>query len=170
MLANRRLPFAVQFDQPWIKPQLRRAEANQFLEEVEGLLLRKFISLRRALMEIKGKSPGLTSQIDQLMQSLDSCDHVCAQVNDHVAHTSNPARRPNAVAWNVQMLHLTEAQKAICKVAVTLDRYLLRRHVPINIIPVQQYDIMEDFKLWVPDATIQELYKFWHAHNREVNA
>ena len=52
----------------------------------------------------------------------------------------------------------------------TLDRYLLRRNVPINIIPVQQYDIMEDFKLWVPDATIQELYKFWHAHNREVNA
>jgi hypothetical protein len=29
---------------------------------------------------------------------------------------------------------------------------------------------LEDFKLWVPDATIQELYKFWHAHNREVNA
>ena len=66
------------------------------------------------------------------------------------------------------MLHLTEAQKAICKVAVTLDRYLLRRNVPINIIPVQQNDIMEDFKLWVPDPTIQELYKFWHAHNREV--
>jgi len=35
------LPFAVEFDQPCIKPQLRRAEANQFLEELEGLLLRK---------------------------------------------------------------------------------------------------------------------------------
>ena len=39
MLGDRRLPFAVEFDQPWIKPQLRRAEANQFLEELERLLL-----------------------------------------------------------------------------------------------------------------------------------
>ncbi len=41
MLGDRRLPFAVEFDQPWIKPQLRRAEANQFLEELEGPLLRE---------------------------------------------------------------------------------------------------------------------------------
>jgi hypothetical protein len=31
------------FDQLCIKPQLRRAEANQFLEELEGLLLRETI-------------------------------------------------------------------------------------------------------------------------------
>jgi hypothetical protein len=43
MLGDRRLPFAVEFDQPCIKPQLRRAEANQFLEELEGLLLRETI-------------------------------------------------------------------------------------------------------------------------------
>jgi hypothetical protein len=35
MLGDRRLPFAVEFDQPRIKPQLRRAKENQFLE---GLL------------------------------------------------------------------------------------------------------------------------------------
>jgi hypothetical protein len=40
MLRDRRLPFAVEFDQLCIKPQLRCAEANQFLEELEGLLLR----------------------------------------------------------------------------------------------------------------------------------
>ncbi len=43
MLGDRRLPFAVEFNQPCIKPQLRRAEVNQFLEELEGLLLRKSI-------------------------------------------------------------------------------------------------------------------------------
>jgi hypothetical protein len=43
MLGDRRLPFAVEFDQPCIKPQLRRAEANQFLDELEGLLLREAI-------------------------------------------------------------------------------------------------------------------------------
>ena len=41
MLGDRRLPFAVEFDQLYIKPQLRRAEANQFLEELEGLLRKK---------------------------------------------------------------------------------------------------------------------------------
>jgi hypothetical protein len=43
MLGDRRLPFAVEFDQPRIKPQLRRAKENQFLEELEGLLLREAI-------------------------------------------------------------------------------------------------------------------------------
>jgi hypothetical protein len=41
MLGDRRLPFAVEFDQPCIKPQLRCTEANKFLEELEWLLLRK---------------------------------------------------------------------------------------------------------------------------------
>ena len=41
MLGDRRLPFAVEFDQPCIKPQLRRTEANKFLEELEWLLLRE---------------------------------------------------------------------------------------------------------------------------------
>ena len=40
MLGDRRLPFAVEFDQPYIKPQLRCTEANKFLEE---LVLRKAI-------------------------------------------------------------------------------------------------------------------------------
>jgi hypothetical protein len=38
-----RLSFAVEFDQPCIKPQLRSAEANQFLEELEWLLLRETV-------------------------------------------------------------------------------------------------------------------------------
>jgi hypothetical protein len=41
MLGDRRLPSAVEFDQPCIKPQLRRAEENKFLEELEWLLLRE---------------------------------------------------------------------------------------------------------------------------------
>jgi hypothetical protein len=43
MLGDRRLPFAVEFDQLCIKPQLSRAEANQFLEELEWLLLREMV-------------------------------------------------------------------------------------------------------------------------------
>ena len=43
VLGDGRLPSAVEFDQLRIKPQLRRAEANQFLEELEGLLVRETI-------------------------------------------------------------------------------------------------------------------------------
>jgi hypothetical protein len=46
MLGDRRLPFAVEFDQSCIKPQLRSAEANQFLEELEWLLLRETVKER----------------------------------------------------------------------------------------------------------------------------
>ena len=38
MLGDRRLPFAIEFDQPRINPQLRRTEANKLVEELEWLL------------------------------------------------------------------------------------------------------------------------------------
>jgi len=41
MLEDRRLSFAVESHQLYVKPQLRRAKANQFLKELEGLLLRE---------------------------------------------------------------------------------------------------------------------------------
>ena len=37
------MPFAVEFDQLCIKPQLRCTEANQFLLELEVLLLREAV-------------------------------------------------------------------------------------------------------------------------------
>jgi hypothetical protein len=35
--------LSIEFDQPRIKPQLRRAEVDHFLEDLEGLLLREAI-------------------------------------------------------------------------------------------------------------------------------
>jgi len=38
-------------------------------------------------------------------------------------------------------------------------------------MPVPQGDIMEDFRLWVPDEVIRkQLYPFWHDHKNKVNA
>ena len=68
------------------------------------------------------------------------------------------------------MPYLAEAQKAICKVAITLDRDILHRNIPINIIPEPQFNIMEDFTPWMPDGAINKLWKFWHAHKNEVDA
>ncbi len=130
---------------------------------------RDVISLRRVLHEAKAKSLAPAAQIDQLLGRLDSCDHVCGLVNNYIAHTANPLRRPNSKEWNLQTGHLIEAQKAICQVAITLDRDLLHRKNFVQIIPVPQFDIMQEFRRWVSDTDVKELWKFWHAHNDTVN-
>lgn len=131
---------------------------------------RNVISLRRALMGAKAESLAPNDQIDKLLDKLDSCDRVIDLVNDHVAHTANPARSPNVSDSTCPWADLFKAQEAICRVAISFDRDILRRKVAINIIPEQQGDIMEDLRLWVPQDVINKLYAFWHAHNKAVNA
>jgi len=130
---------------------------------------RDVISLRRVLVEAKAKSVVPAAKIDQLSDRLDSCDHICGLVNNYIAHTANPLRRSNAAEWNLRTGHLTEAQKAICEVAITLDRDLLHRMNYVKIIPVPQFDIMQEFRRWVSDTDVEELWKFWHGHNDSVN-
>src|ERR1700676_879307 len=67
---------------------------------------RDVISLRRLLIEATN-SHGPT--IAELSKQLDECARVIELVNNHVAHTANPLRRPNAVEWNLQVGQLTEA-------------------------------------------------------------
>ncbi|MGA3003250.1 MAG: hypothetical protein ABSE20_16175 [Acetobacteraceae bacterium] len=131
---------------------------------------RDVISLRRSLVEAKARSLAPANMIDHLLDRLDSCDHICELANNHIAHTANPLRRPNLNDWSLQVGHLTEAQKAICDVAIKFDRDLLGRKNYVKVIPVPQFDIMQEFRYWVPDTDINELWKFWHAHNDSVNA
>ena len=128
------------------------------------------ISLRRALLETKERLPAMASQVDDLLLKVEErCDHVRRQVNHHIAHTANPDRTPDLAVWNMQMRDLTKAHEAICKAATILDRDVLRRQTFTNIIPVPQGDIMQDFRLWVPNERIQRLYRFWHDHVRRVD-
>jgi hypothetical protein len=131
---------------------------------------RDVISLRRALIEAKADKSAPADQIDPLLRKLDSCDHVCEMVNHYIAHTANPLRRPNITDWSLQVDHLTKALRAICEVALTFDRDVLRRKNYVKIIPVPQFDIMQEFIPWVPAETIKTLWEFWHAHNDTVNA
>jgi len=131
---------------------------------------RDVISLRRVLMEAKAKRLASTDQIDKLSDQLDSCGPVCDLVNDHIAHTANPSRKSNVSNSTCKWEELFKAQEAICKIAVKLERGILGRKNVINIIPVPQFDIMEDLRLWVPHDVISKLYDFWHTHNKAVNA
>ncbi len=126
------------------------------------------ISLRKVLDAARDIVP--KTKIDQLNAQLNRCDHVCELVNNYVVHTANPLRRPNVSEWNLQVAHLTEAQRAICEVAITLDRDLLQRKNYVKIIPVPQDNIMKEFQLWASGDVIIKLWEFWHLHNNTVNA
>jgi hypothetical protein len=70
----------------------------------------------------------------------------------------------------LRVCDLTAAQKAICEVAVRLDRDLLGRKTPAELLPVPQYDMLEEFRPWLPEHGIRELWRFWSEHRRAVNA
>jgi hypothetical protein len=127
---------------------------------------RDVISLRRLLLEAADHGP----PIEELVSQMDDCEHVIDLVNNHVAHTANPLRRSNATQWDLPAKQLIKAQKAICEVAVKFDRDVLHRRNYVKIIPVPQFDIMQEFRSWVPDNEIKKLWELWHAHNQVVNA
>jgi hypothetical protein len=127
-------------------------------------------SLQGALLESEKERPALKPQIDTLLNSLDVCDHVCEQVNKHIAHTANPEKTRTFIEWSMGMKHLEDAQKAICKAAIALERDILQICIRAEIIPVYQGDLLEDLRLWVPEKFSNELYHFWHNHIREVNS
>jgi hypothetical protein len=131
---------------------------------------RDVISLQRLLVEAASNGEFSKSLVDELSGKLGCCNHICGLANDYIAHTANPLRRPQASDWNLQVSHLTEAQRAICEVAVKFDRDLLQRKNYVKIIPVPQFNIMQEFKPWVPEDALKKLWEFWHAHNDAVNA
>ena len=96
---------------------------------------RDVISLRRVLMQAATEQPGSKADIDRLSDSLTECDHVCDQVNSHVAHTANPQRAQNFVKWDLEMQHLEDAHKVICRAAIVLERDILRIQNRIELIP-----------------------------------
>jgi len=63
-----------------------------------------------------------------------------------------------------------KAQEAICKVAISVNRDVLQRRAVNDIMPVPQGDMMEDFRLRVPDEVIaKHLYAFWHDHKKATD-
>jgi len=68
------------------------------------------------------------------------------------------------------MKHLEEAQEAICRTAITLDRDILQWGCPIEVMPIPQYYFGEDLMLWVPEELRDKLNQAWHANRKRVNA
>jgi hypothetical protein len=94
---------------------------------------RDVISLRRLIIGART----LPNQ-QALLKKLNTCNEVCDRASDHIAHTGNPARRPNLTDWHLTDADLTNAQKAICEVAIALDRARATPKGYVKIIPVVQ--------------------------------
>lgn len=128
------------------------------------------ISLRRVIEESKKTNAAVAAKAGQLSQKLEACRSISDLVSNHIAHTGNPRRRPTMPAWLLPQPRLTEAQKAICEVATILARDLLQRDY-VEVLPAPQSgDLMEDFRLWVPEDDIPKLWDFWHYHRGIVNS
>ncbi len=128
-------------------------------------------SLRKALEEAEKEKPNFKPQMDQLLRDLLSkCDHVCTQVNKHIAHTARPDNR--FVPWNMGMQHLDDAHQAICHTAIILGHDILdwADFPSAEIIPVLQDYFGEDLMLWVPEQFQQQLNQVWYDNCKRVNA
>jgi hypothetical protein len=60
---------------------------------------RDVISLRRVLEESKKANTVVEAKADYLSQKLDACRSIGELVDNYIAHTGNPQRRPNMPAW-----------------------------------------------------------------------
>jgi hypothetical protein len=76
---------------------------------------RDVVSLRRVLEESKKTNTIVAGKAGYLSQKLDSCRSIGELVDNYIAHTGNPQRRPNMPAWRLQEQQLTDAQKPFAK-------------------------------------------------------
>ena len=122
------------------------------------------VSLRRLLLSLKKHKAVTDAVFADLIAKLDSCKHVCTMASSYVAHRADPSQPDRTPGWHLLEQHLTDARRAICEVAVIIDRDVLLRINPVKILPVSQLDIMREFRLWVPPEQIKELWEHWHAY------
>jgi hypothetical protein len=69
---------------------------------------------------------------------LDACQSVNDLVDNYIAYTGSPQRRPNMPPWSLTEQQLTEAQKSLCEVAFILARELLTASGGKATVPLQR--------------------------------
>jgi hypothetical protein len=96
------------------------------------------------------------------------CAELSRLATQYVAHNGNPAV-PNRQSWGVTLEKITQAHKAICEVAVIIERDLLAIRQRVHLVPVLQDDYLAEVKSFVPADKLPALRNFRHAHNDSIN-
>jgi hypothetical protein len=128
------------------------------------------ISLPKLLDMIKGDKPDAENGIDSLMARLkEATDPLYALATQYVSHNADPLTTKNWKAWSLTSAQLTATHKAMCKVALAIERDLLQLTFRTHLIPVYQGDVLDEVRRYVPEDHLDELRQFWHEHNDSVN-
>jgi hypothetical protein len=128
------------------------------------------ISLPKMLELMKQEQPFRVGIIDSLLRRLrDECDELYTLATQYIAHNADPQTTRNWKAWGLTSDKITMTQKAICEVAIIIERDLLLITQRACLVPVWQGDYLAKVRLVVPPDQLDALRNFWHAHNKLVN-
>ena len=127
------------------------------------------ISLPKLLNLIRNQYPHRKVSVAALNARLETeCEEVTKLATQYVAHNGIPGAR-NARSWALTDAKIVAAQRAICEVAVIIERDLLAITQRTHLIPVPQFDQLAEIRMIVPLQKIEELRAFWHSHNAAIN-
>jgi hypothetical protein len=128
------------------------------------------ISLPKILQAIGEEYPYKKATVDSLATRLKTeCDALYTLATQYVAHNGVPAA-PNWRAWDLTSDGIMRAQKSICEVAIIIERDLLSVTQRTHIIPVPQFDYLNELKSSLPSDKLKVLREFWHTHNNFINS
>jgi len=131
---------------------------------------RDVIALPKLLNRIKRDQPYRATAIGHLLSRLDTeCGELCRLATLYIAHSADPDMAKNWKAWKLTSAQLTTTHKAICEVAIIIERDLLQITQRTSLIRVFQGDYLAEVKSYVPEDQLPALREFWHAHNDMVN-
>ena len=128
------------------------------------------ISLPKLLELIKREQPYRAAVIDSLLNRLKTeSDHLYALATQYVAHNADPATTKNWKTWSLTSAQLTSTHKAICEIAIIIERDLLLITQRTHLIAVYQGDVLAEIRPYAPQGQLPALRKFWDEHHDSVN-
>ena len=115
-------------------------------------------------------SPIEQAVIDALLSHLErECEELNQTTNQHIAHNADPTKQRDWQAWNIPTAKIKAAQKAICELAIIIERDLLAITHRVRLIPVPQYDNLFELAPTLTADQLDTLREFWRDHTRRVD-
>jgi hypothetical protein len=128
------------------------------------------ISLPKILQLIRAEQPYREPIIDSLTSRLKTeCDELYDLATQYIAHNADPEKTRNWREWQLTSAKIMMTHKAICEVAIIIERDLLSIAQRANVVHVYQGDYLAEVKPWVSEDKLKTLKEFWHNHNDAVN-
>jgi len=115
--------------------------------------------------------PYRAAVIASLLERLKTeAEHLYTLATQYVAHNADPVTTRNWKTWNLTSAQIISTHKAICEVAIIIERDLLLITQRTHLIAVYQGDVLAEVRPYVPQGQLPALRQFWDDHNDSVNS